>query len=446
MIENVPKKWGRFLIVFVSSVSMCFLIGATLINNKQQMERLQMERLVLTKTNKLNEVLSRLLYKTQILGVLVVQNEGDIDNFERLAATIVDDPAIKNIIIAPGGVVSHVYPIAGNEKVIGLDYFSQGEGNKEAILARDTGQLILGGPFNLVQGGQALVGRLPVYIEGTNKEKEFWGIVSVTLEYPLALEGADLVELENQGFGYELWRISPDTGERQTIASGSYNFDREVEFVERPVKIFNAQWHFRIAPIREWYEYAESWIAIFMGLFISFLLAYLVQNNYDLNEMRHKLEQLSEKDALTGVLNRRGLFRILENRIREDGRPFILCYIDLDKFKETNDLFGHGAGDGVLEHFVKVLQSHIRDKGLIARIGGDEFIVIFENTDRRAEAEEVFRKIDQELKEPVYVGGKNQVQISYSVGTAVYPSDGKTVAELMASADQAMYSIKREEN
>lgn len=84
--------------------------------------------------------------------------------FLQVEATIMYDLAIRNVIIAPDGVVSNVYPLEGNEKVIGLDYFSDKEGNIEAMLAKETGQLVLGEPFNLVQGGQALVGRLPVYV------------------------------------------------------------------------------------------------------------------------------------------------------------------------------------------------------------------------------------------------------------------------------------------
>lgn len=440
MKRDVIKKWSRFFIIFMTSIIICLMIGASMVNNKQKLEQVQMERLVLTKSNKLNEVLSKLLYKTQTLSVLVVQNEGEIEDFEGVAAAIVDDPSIKNILIAPNGVVSHVYPLEGNEAVIGFDYFAEGAGNKEAVLAKENGQLILGGPFELVQGGQALVGRLPVYLEDGRHQKRFWGIVSVTLNYPQALNGAELATLEDMGFAYELWRISPDTGERQVIAASSAGYSADARYVERPVTIFNAEWYFRIAPIREWYQYVEAWLSIFLGLFLSLLLGFLYLNNYDLKRVRKELQNLSEKDTLTGVLNRRGLFQIMERLMNDWEDGFSLSYLDLNKFKGINDSYGHNAGDRILQSFTYVLQKHAQETDIIARIGGDEFILIFRDKERAAQ---YFEKVRATLQEPVILGRGKSIQISFSLGQANYPEDGITIDELIAKADEAMYDAKR---
>lgn len=77
----------------------------------------------------------------------MIQSDGEVKDFESVAATIVDDPAIRNVILAPAGIVSHVYPLKGNERVLGLNYFLEGEGNREAVMAKKFGQLVLGGPF-----------------------------------------------------------------------------------------------------------------------------------------------------------------------------------------------------------------------------------------------------------------------------------------------------------
>ena len=270
------------------------------------MEHAQMEQLVLTKSNKVNNVITKLLYKTQVLSALVIQNDGEIKDFERVAATIIDDPAIRNVILAPNGIVSNVYPLESNEKVIGLHYFSKGEGNQEAIAAKASGQLVLGGPFHLIQGGQALVGRLPVYL-GEKNEENFWGLVSVTLNYPQALEGAELEQLRNQGFAYEIWRISPDTNKKQMIANSNYIYNQHASYVEKTMTILNAEWYFRLSPIRNWYQYPETWIFTFAGLF---------------------------------------------------------------------------TGDKMLRQFATIFEQHLDEQHLFARIGGDEFILIFKHTDR----------------------------------------------------------------
>lgn len=432
-------RWGRFWLCMVLSVLVGTIITAAYVRNSIKLEESQMEQLTWDKANKVEHVLTNLLFKTQILATLVIQNDGNVEEFEKMAAAVVDDPAIRNVLVAPNGVVSHVYPLQGNEQVLGLDYYTDQTGNKEAALARENGELVLGGPFELVQGGMALVGRLPVYIEAN----QFWGIVSVTLNYPQALEGADLDQLRNQGFAFEIWRINPDTGERQVIANSEYNYNKKARYVEHDMNILNAQWYFRLSPIRAWYQFPETWILIGMTLLVSMLLSFLVVHNYDLILMKKELEQLSYCDALTGARNRRGAFWELERRSQESDHPFLLCFIDIDKFKRINDQFGHHIGDMVLEGFARGVEEHLSEKPhMLARIGGDEFLIMFEDLQDQQVAKELLKKIEKELLQEGYRLTGCQIPVTFSVGFAVYPEDGKTIDELVAVADQKMYCSK----
>lgn len=403
------------------------------------MESIQMEHLALTKTNKITNVISKLLYKTQALSALVIQNNGEIEDFDRVASTIIDDPSIRNVIIAPNGIVSHIYPLEGNEKAIGLNYFSEGAGNKEAIYARDSEQLVLGGPFDLIQGGQAMVGRLPVYLGEKKEEKQFWGLVSVTLNYPQALEGAELEQLKNQGFAYEIWRISPDTNEKQIIASSNYSYNKNAQYIELPISIFNAEWYFRLSPIKSWYQYPETWIFSIIGFLISLLIAFLVLHNHDLKQMKLELEELTSCDPLTGALNRRGIFHQLDEMILKK-EPFILCYLDLNRFKYINDTFGHNTGDKILQEFASLVKQHITAKHLLARIGGDEFILVFKNTNQTEEVTKFLDQIHSDLKQMKI--NHHHIPITFSAGKAVYPENGDTIDDLIGFADQVMYENK----
>ena len=203
-LKNIKKISLRAIIVFLVTLILCFSLVFVMVVNRSRVEKLTMEQLIMEKSVKINDVMSKLLYKTQVISTLVQQGNGQVKNFEQLAASIVDDPAIENILIAPDGVVSDVYPLEGNEAVVGLDFFAEGAGNKEAVMAMETGQLVLGGPFESVTGGQIIVGRKPVYIEEPDGSSRFWGLVSVTLKYPDALDGAGLNELKIQGFAYEV--------------------------------------------------------------------------------------------------------------------------------------------------------------------------------------------------------------------------------------------------
>ena len=431
----------RAAVTFVTLLILCGLAVYFLVERKYQIEYIKMERVILNQSNKLTSVLTKLCYKTQALSALVIQHNGKVENFEKVASTLVDDPAILNVLVAPGGVVSDVYPRKGNEAVLGLNFFAQGAGNQEAVEARDAGQLILGGPFPLVQGGQALVGRLPVYMDDGKGGKLFWGLVSVTLKFPQALNGAELDKLAELGLAYEIWRISPDTNKKQIIARSDYAYNKDAPYLEMPLDILNAHWFFRLSPVKLWYQYPESWLYISLGVLVSFLLAALAQHNHDLRRIRGQLENMAYQDALTGLLNRRGLFEKLAELIKGNG-GFCLYYLDLNEFKLFNDTYGHNVGDRVLQVFAEEVQNHMGFRHIFARVGGDEFIIIAQGSEPEEKTEKFLGDIRAALRSRAVVDG-DDIRISFSVGKAVYPRDGKDVDALIAHADGGMYKEKR---
>jgi len=233
------------LLVFV----ICGLVWSTTVQNRENAEKEQIERLILEQSNRLSDTISKQLYKTEALAALVVGGDGTVVDFQRIASVIAADvPALANLLLAPDGVVTDVYPLEGNEAVLGLDFFDAGghAGNKEAILARDSGELVMAGPFMLRQGILGLTGRYPVYTFTEDDDREFWGLVSVSLKFPDALGDAGLSMLDSQGISYEIWRINPDTSEKQVIASNSEHTDLDATYLERLISMHNADWYFRV--------------------------------------------------------------------------------------------------------------------------------------------------------------------------------------------------------
>jgi len=291
------RLYSKTIFSFLLTLLICSFAVIILIQYKTNVEALEMERLILESSYRINEVISKKLYKTKALAALVIKGDGVVDNFQQLAALIAaDEPALANVLLAPDGIVTDVYPIEESRAVIGLNFFDDSfAGNKEAILARDTGELVMAGPFILLQGLWGLVGRYPVYIDTETEKNKFWGLVSVSLKFPEALEETGISMLEHQGFLYELWRINPDTEEQQIIASCSNrNIARNAPYVERLVKIHNAEWYFRIFPQSFWYKYPEIWFIIFAGLTISILFAFFVQNNIELKNVKNILLNSNE--------------------------------------------------------------------------------------------------------------------------------------------------------
>ncbi|MCG3168786.1 MAG: hypothetical protein CALGDGBN_00293 [Pseudomonadales bacterium] len=157
-----------------------------------------------------------------------------------------------------------------------------------------------------------------------------------------------------------------------------------------------------------------------------------------------ELFYLSHYDHLTGVPNRVLLADRLSHACLEAERKerrAALLFIDVDRFKKINDSLGHSCGDSLLRTLVGRLRQSARKSDTVARIGGDEFVVLMENLDEAAGAAVVAERILQTMREPVELLGHRLV-VTVSIGIAIFPDDGQDISRLLAKADAAMYEAK----
>jgi predicted signal transduction protein with EAL and GGDEF domain/CheY-like chemotaxis protein len=189
----------------------------------------------------------------------------------------------------------------------------------------------------------------------------------------------------------------------------------------------------------------------------------IVQDVTDRRMAEDKIRHLANFDALTGLPNRRQLIwrteRALEHA-RRLNHPVALLLIDLDRFKVINDTLGHGAGDELLmevsrrlrscvRHSDQVMETSVESMGsrshrsleAVGRLGGDEFVALLPEVSDEGDAERVADRILDVMREPIFVGGQ-ECFVTASVGIAMFPRDGATVADLMRNSDVAMYSVK----
>jgi len=214
------------------------LAGGAVLAGLVERSRLQEERQVTTEIANLHarEIGNRLehaLSATFALAAVVRQSGGHIDAFEPLAAEIIRTyGGIGVLSYAPGGVITKVQPLAGNEKIIGFNPLKDPQQGFEARKAVEQRRLVLTGPFTLRQGGFGVVGRHPVFLgEGTPNER-FWGFVHVTLRIDELLAITSVGSLETSGYRYELSRIDPQNGNKVVFArSGGDPPRRPVEAV-----------------------------------------------------------------------------------------------------------------------------------------------------------------------------------------------------------------------
>lgn len=161
-------------------------------------------------------------------------------------------------------------------------------------------------------------------------------------------------------------------------------------------------------------------------------------------EAQRRADELARSDGLTGLPNRRQFMDELERSIGRAGRagsPFALCFVDLDRFKGVNDTLGHHAGDEMLAAMARRLRAALRVSDLVARIGGDEFVVLVEDPAGDDDLEQLARKLLATLGEPMMLAGQ-EVQVTGSIGIARFPQDGDDAATLLRHADTAMYQAK----
>ncbi|OQY38978.1 diguanylate cyclase, partial [Candidatus Atribacteria bacterium 4572_76] len=164
-------------------------------------------------------------------------------------------------------------------------------------------------------------------------------------------------------------------------------------------------------------------------------------------QAEEKLKFLSLYDYLTKLPNRVLFYDRMKQEIayaRRERKKFSLMFLDLDNFKEVNDKFGHDIGDQVLQGVAKRFRKLLRKTDTICRLGGDEFIILLPRlAQARVNTVDVARKIFSSLSEPFLIKG-NQINITTSIGIALYPDDGEKGEILIKSADKAMYLAKKE--
>jgi diguanylate cyclase (GGDEF)-like protein len=161
-------------------------------------------------------------------------------------------------------------------------------------------------------------------------------------------------------------------------------------------------------------------------------------------EARNSLTWLAQYDPLTNLPNRRRLATCLEDAIAQAGRAgrrAAVMFIDLDRFKNINDMLGHGVGDQLLVQAARRLQACAREGDVVARLGGDEFALVLPALADDTDASAVAARIVETLAQPFYLEGQ-PLFVSASVGIATYPENGRDAETLLKNADTAMYGAK----
>lgn len=226
-------------------------------------------------------VISDFLENTIIEGYSLDQNE-----FSKLAELIPNENGVvKAFEIAPGGIVSTVYPEDGNEIVQGLDLLSLSVGHNDAALAKNTNEYTLGGPYQLKQGGTGALLFNPVYQKDASGNENFWGFVVLVIDWNRFIDQIGLDKLNDASYNYEIWKSDGDISNRFVLAQSEEPLSKRCLTVE--CNIPNYMWYFEIEPKDGWIP-ASQW---FTTIFISYLFSLMISTSFYLYTSRKFQQQ-----------------------------------------------------------------------------------------------------------------------------------------------------------
>jgi PAS domain S-box-containing protein len=258
----------------------------------------------------LQRQLDRSLSATFALASLLRQSQR-IDNFDALAADMITSyGGINRLALAPDGVMRQVYPLAGNEQLIGHDLLNDPQRRTEALAAIQSRTLTLAGPLTLLKGGVGVIGRLPVFVPDEVGGERFWGFTMAVIRLPELLEASHLSRLVEHGYDYELSRIHPDSGERVMFARSDEAELRDA--MPFDIDVPNGRWTLSIAPKGGWQASSalvlEAVLVVLSGLLVAWLTSTLVKQPETLRrEVALRTQELSRanQELVTEILERR---------------------------------------------------------------------------------------------------------------------------------------------
>ncbi|WP_127751764.1 MULTISPECIES: EAL domain-containing protein [unclassified Devosia] len=533
--------------------------------------------------------------------VAAIASEPDMTQtrFQELAGILFEQPTqLRSLAAAPDFVVRMVYPLAGNERAMGLDYRINEVQRDAAMRSRDSHNLVIAGPVDLVQGGQGIIGRFPIYTKTAQGER-FWGILSAIVDVDRLYAESGLLDRglpievsiagkDAQGsdgelfFGRDLaaqnpiratvllpsgsWELTAIPKGGWPAASSSWIFrlvlvgagalvllpilvtarmlnERHVHFQrlkqseqdlarlsrrlglalatsqvgvwEMDIHTQELLWDDRMNELyglpadggrrsyRDWqkalhpddrykaeHDFAEAMLrghyhsdfrvqradgavrhlrgmgAVFtdpgsnpkivgvnwdvtadvsLNEDLQRAQRLTAARNIELEAARVRIEHNALHDSLTGLPNRRFLddiLKALSSNSENPGRHIALLHLDLDRFKQINDTMGHAAGDAMLVHVSRVLRDSCEPGSFVARVGGDEFVVVL--TDRTGDAEltELAERIISRMQQPISFEA-HECRCGVSIGIAVDDNSPAAAEQLLINADIALYRAKK---
>ena len=375
---------------------------------------------------------------TDALDDTVVATDGRVNNFDRIAAHEMED-YISSIQLAPDAKVQYIYPYQGNEAGM-IDLLADDKRRNVTLYGIRNRETVMQGPFALKQGGYGIAIRNPIFTSGEDGESTFWGFAIAIIKVPDIFERI-LDALEEIGYDYSLTATeSPLSSKRVTVASSGKGQEVSLSHpVQASFRAGGCTWTLHVEKTGGW-KSVRMPMVLLLGVIYQIFATVVIYLLLRTRQQHKELVRKAITDELTGLLSRRGLMEALAKFTvnNPDGR-MTLAFIDLDDFKQINDLYGHIIGDAALKNLAVNLRASFPESSIVARSGGDEFCaVIFGKSPR--ECEELIRAAVE--KDQSFEYENKHYRFTISAGYADYPAQAGEMNTLLNYADEALYAAK----
>ncbi|MGK2953958.1 MAG: diguanylate cyclase [Thiobacillus sp.] len=410
-------------------------------DRRHQAERAVLQAEAATVRARLESELNATLSLSLGLSTFVLSRPGFTqDELAQVAAPLIHlQPAIRSVAMAPDNVIRFVYPLAGNEKAVGLRFLDN-PGQRDAVLRLMREQRpVIAGPIELVQGGQGIINRIPIVFTRPDGSPHYWGLASVAVDPRPIFERAGLhADGALDGIRYAL-RGKDGLGAQGEVFLGDAALFNDREAVLMDVIIPGGSWQLAARAQASatghgwWMQGLLGLLAAVAGALVAYSLS-----------AHQRIRSMALHDPLTGLANRhqfnlRGqdMFALA----KRSRRPLSLLNIDINDFKTINDTYGHAAGDAVLVQVAHTLRSCCRESDLLARVGGDEFVVLLPDTLMGPSLNALLDRLRNAI-DVVLPGTDTSIRLRVSIGVATCDDTTPTLDALMHQADEAMYRAK----
>ncbi|TXH95647.1 MAG: EAL domain-containing protein [Rheinheimera sp.] len=360
----------------------------------------------------------------------------------RVDLLLKDYPLFRHIALAPDLIIRYVYPKAGNEAALGVNYRLIPEQFAAIEKAIALGGPLLAGPVKLVQGGSGLILRVPVF----TGDKQLWGAIAAVIPLERLLQQTQLEQFREH---YYLGLSGRDGEINNTELFWGDPVLEGLPSVYANIRLPNGQWRLHAFP-KQRLPLMAGLPPLFLplGLLLTMILTVGLYVLLRVSQERQLALQTvawqASFDPLTGLANRSVLLGQLElmlKQARAQGGQLAVLSLDLDEFKQVNESLGHPVGDQLLQLVADRLLEQLTGPELVARSGGDEFVLVVPEHGKPEQVEQFCQTLLNAFHAPFMVSG-TPLSISTSIGVAIYPNDGLLAIDLLKHADRAMYAAK----